>query len=336
MMSTFFLNNGKTVIPATSTTTAPGRKVEKRVCRVGYAMNAKKLRKSHPVPNPTEGSSKEETVQVTSSSSSSAPKRRLNGQVNRPWRGGGLADILVSQPSDTEAEEDLADSENSDCEDRVVRFYPFKFPNTQSTQTAGLQESEQEETKQQREDFQVLIHKLTDDIEKKDPVGRLSLIRKYIEKERGYEVVLVDPFEAVANVTSRSRTCETLKGIIQRMSCLSSPSSSSYATSLFTSLRSQTPAMKSLKAPFSIPRYILVEREMSDETVLEAMQENALTFPVICKPVEACGTPNSHSMVSEQMLFFFFSSVPFFLFNNSVCHTHSFSRWYSSQKLICT
>ena len=326
---------------------------EKRVCRVGYAMNAKKLRKSHApavdtVTEPVQ-SSLGSPVPLASSSSCVAPKRRLNGRVSRPWRGGGLADILVSQPSDTEAEEGMDDdSENSDCEERIVRFYPFVFP-TSNTSTGesvaetvavretvigeregdsvGESEDDEREDERQKEAFQVLIHKLTDDIEKGDPVGRLNALKRYIERERmkgcrrrdrdsdrdsveqggrvrvkivGREVILVDPFEAVSKVTSRTRTCDTLRSIIHQYHTLP-PSLSPHTLS--HSLNHTLSLSSSPLPPFTIPRYIIVNKEMSDDDILLAMREHSLTFPVICKPVEACGTPHSHSMVSESIPF---------------------------------
>lgn len=46
--------------------------------------------------------------------------------------------------------------------------------------------------------------------------------------------------------------------------------------------------------PFKQPKYLIVEHT---EKIYEKFQQSKLRFPVICKPIEACGTPNSHSMV---------------------------------------
>eukprot|EP01031_Cornospumella_fuschlensis_P047769 gene47769-58520_t len=70
------------------------------VCRVGYALNAKKLRRAASVTD--EGSSKEKNSQTTSKSSQNT------------WRGGGLADILELEP-------------DSASPDELVQFIPYDF-----------------------------------------------------------------------------------------------------------------------------------------------------------------------------------------------------------------
>lgn len=45
---------------------------------------------------------------------------------------------------------------------------------------------------------------------------------------------------------------------------------------------------------FSQPKFLIVTQK---EKIHEIFLKSNLRFPVICKPIEACGTPNSHSMV---------------------------------------
>ena len=58
--------------------------------------------------------------------------------------------------------------------------------------------------------------------------------------------------------------------------------------------------------PFSQPNFFVVksEEEGSARNVLCLMSLNDIGFPVMCKPVEACGTPNSHRMVRESLFYF--------------------------------
>ena len=45
---------------------------------------------------------------------------------------------------------------------------------------------------------------------------------------------------------------------------------------------------------FTQPKYLIVDDVNS---LVEKVELSCLEYPVICKPIEACGTPNSHSMV---------------------------------------
>ena len=81
---------------------------------------------------------------------------------------------------------------------------------------------------------------------------------------------------AVQLVISRARSCERLGNIQQRLGEL---------------------------CPFSQPKFIVVndEEQAVEINILHQMALEGFSFPVICKPVEACGTPNSHCMVSNQI-----------------------------------
>lgn len=86
------------------------------------------------------------------------------------------------------------------------------------------------------------------------------------------KTVIVDPLDAVRKVISRARCCESLANIIKKLS---------------------------FRCPFTQPKFVLVESERFDLSghILDLIAAEGFGFPVICKPVEACGTPNSHRMV---------------------------------------
>jgi hypothetical protein len=48
------------------------------------------------------------------------------------------------------------------------------------------------------------------------------------------------------------------------------------------------------KCVFSQPCYVAID---DTSTIEAAVTSSSIKFPVICKPIEACGTPYSHSMV---------------------------------------
>jgi hypothetical protein len=62
---------------------------------------------------------------------------------------------------------------------------------------------------------------------------------------------------------------------------------------------------------FSQPKYLIVTQQ---DKIQEIFSQSTLRFPVICKPIEACGTPNSHSMVPRLLidLYQLFSRSPSF------------------------
>ena len=117
----------------------------------------------------------------------------------------------------------------------------------------------------------VLIHKLTEDIgnESRESQSKLLALDQYLRAHP--RTVIVDPIECVARVVSRARTCRHLTAIQDRLrgSC-----------------------------PFAQPNYVVIEEQLSEEALLAKLAKEQLVFPVICKPVQACGTAKSHSMVS--------------------------------------
>jgi inositol-1,3,4-trisphosphate 5/6-kinase/inositol-tetrakisphosphate 1-kinase len=122
----------------------------------------------------------------------------------------------------------------------------------------------------------VVIHKLTEDIdnESKEARSKLQALEKYLLAHPS--TVIVDPIECVRKVVSRARTCRHLTAIQDR-------------------LRD--------RCPFTQPSYVVIEEKLGDEGVLAMLAQQQLHFPVICKPVQACGTAKSHSMVSSERFF---------------------------------
>lgn len=177
-----------------------------RICKVGYALNAKKMRKSFP-----------ESANIE--------------RVKRNWQGGGLSDIL----------ETLHEG---------IAFAPFEYDSTVKSVEA----------------FDVIIHKLTEDLDstEQESILKVRAIDEYLLQHPS--TVIIDPFPAVHKVISRARTCLTLQRLIDSTS----------------------------KCPFSQPKFAIAE---SPAVIADFIRTSGLRYPVICKPIEACGTPSSHSMV---------------------------------------
>jgi hypothetical protein len=200
-----------------------GRKAD---CIVGYALNAKKLRKSSP--------------ELPKGSPSSLNHKACAANLTHEWRGGGLADILVSAPC------------SCDDEHGRVKFVAWDHESNQPY-------------------CDVIIHKLTEDIDNpsKESVAKLAALNAYLAAHP--RTVVVDPVSCVRSVVSRARTCLQLQSIIGALGEF---------------------------APFTQPAHVVIDKVLSTEDTLQEMKASGLHFPIICKPVQACGTPHSHSMVS--------------------------------------
>lgn len=193
-----------------------------RACRVGYALNPKKLRKS----------SMDNTL-AASNPLPDSPSKKVIGE----WRGGGLSDILDNIENDT------------------VQFSIWDHEVPMHLQP----------------DFDVIIHKLTEDIDRKESVDKMKALDNYLKHHPN--TVIVDPIDSVRKVISRSRTCQHLSNIELTMG---------------------------KQCPFRQPKYVVFEDSnsvTSSEDTLKVIAQHGLTFPIICKPVEACGTAISHHMV---------------------------------------
>jgi hypothetical protein len=118
----------------------------------------------------------------------------------------------------------------------------------------------------------VILHKLTEDLDAPKPRSvKLDGLEAYLADHPG--TVVVDPVESVRNVVNRQRTCLCLQAIQRRL----------------------------LQAcPFGQPAFAVIEPPVFAPEVVDneaVMRAHGLVFPVICKPVKACGTPISHSMM---------------------------------------
>lgn len=195
--------------------------MEKQVCLVGYALNPKKLRRSDSSTSRNEGSEK-------------------SRDPNSNWRGGGLADILVTKA-------DISPDFGS------IHFQSWEpeVPLTSQPQ------------------YHVIIHKLTEDIDKEESREKLLALENYLLTFPN--TCIVDPIESVRKVINRARTCQYLSVIQSRLG---------------------------QDCPFQQPSYFPIEVSMDSLTIKQHMERLQITYPIICKPVEACGTPISHNMVS--------------------------------------
>lgn len=126
--------------------------------------------------------------------------------------------------------------------------------------------------------FDIIIHKITEDIRSSDDDSRakISHLEKYLLLNPHTQIV--DPLDSVEKVISRSRVCNILDSIIKRQ------------------------LSRTGKCDFNQPSYVVVDNVSIIE---EVVSRASIKFPVICKPIEACGTPNSHSMVVIMLLFCF-------------------------------
>lgn len=204
---------------------------------VGYALNAKKLRKS------SHG-----TIFHLQTS-------RETGSSVGKWQGGGLADIL--------------ENDNKALSVQGNGYPVVKFVQWNSQLLAS-----------EHPHYDVIIHKLTEDIGIGDEIRDKEIVmnKKILDLELYLKIhpstVIVDPILSVRKVTSRARTCSTLASI-------------------------QSKAGEE-KCPFNQPKFIMLYEKSSSTSnldVLSDMKKENINFPVICKPIVACGTTNSHSMV---------------------------------------
>lgn len=157
--------------------------------------------------------------------SSDLPIDPLQPNPKNEWRGGGLADILNVGTQDG------------------VRFIPF--------------EASTDET------YDVIVHKLTEDLDKEEQSERVSSITEYICAHP--EVVVVDPFDSVKILISRATTTDMLEKIV----C----------------------------AEFEQPKHLKFHEPTSPEEIARVMAERGVVYPIICKQLSACGTPISHHMI---------------------------------------
>jgi hypothetical protein len=216
---------------------------ETGVCIVGYALNAKKLRKSSRDLSYAARNPKLAIAQMESAKNEG--KRKAD---KLEWSGGGLSDILMDN------DEDIPSSSNNGLSNQAVKFVQWDPEVPPTLQPA----------------FHIIIHKLTEDIDNNSSESRkkIKALEDYLTTHP--DTIIVDSLDAVRKVISRERTCKHLREI-------------------------QT--QKKSECPFTQPNYTIVQIGTSTNDVCALFKANGLRFPIICKPIEACGTPNSHSMV---------------------------------------
>eukprot|EP01038_Epipyxis_sp_PR26KG_P005911 gene5911-8154_t len=215
---------------------------DNRPIMVGYALNAKKLRKSSP------SSSIKKNDQIHSKNqnllSGSDVERKDNNKIIKDeicaetevmtvknWNGGGLADILLDYPQ--EGVQFLAWNHDVKLEEQPL--------------------------------FDVIIHKLTEDIDNKESLQKMKALEEYLL--RYPKTIIIDPIDSVRNVISRARTCFHLEAIQNKSKSLLQPN------------------------------YFVLDNFTSIEQVEQKLIDHHLHFPIICKPIQACGTLQSHSMI---------------------------------------
>lgn len=113
--------------------------------------------------------------------------------------------------------------------------------------------------------FHIIIHKLTD-LEAEQSISTMILIENYLAKQP--KCVIIDSLCSIRKATSRFRACECLGHILQKAQVCS--------------------------MPFTQPAYCMITNR---EEFMQKMQAFQIVFPVICKPIDACGIPGSHEMV---------------------------------------
>lgn len=118
--------------------------------------------------------------------------------------------------------------------------------------------------------FDLIIHKLTEDLTRETEESRekLASLEKFLQYSPN--TVIVDPIECVEKVTSRACTVDSLATIQHRLG---------------------------RDCPFRQPNYLVLNEPTTPEEVLRRMDAQQMHFPVIGKPIEACGKPHSHQMV---------------------------------------
>lgn len=129
--------------------------------------------------------------------------------------------------------------------------------------------------------FDVILHKLTEDIDNLslESIEKLSKLKNYISQHPN--TVVVDPIENVSAVVDRVKTTLRLDSLRRRLST---------------------------RCPFNVPTNLVLQNSdtLTPNEILSHMISVNLSFPLICKHVEACGTPRSHEMVMVQLMIHFY------------------------------
>jgi len=116
---------------------------------------------------------------------------------------------------------------------------------------------------------------------------RVLMIEEYMACHPN--TILIDSFEAVRIVVSRASTAN----MIDRICC----SRWAYFNFACRRIARILHLPKNISSCLAQPKYFLLQEARSPDQIVSAMDANGITFPVICKPLSACGTPQSHQMV---------------------------------------
>ena len=145
-----------------------------------------------------------------------------------------------------------------------IIFSPFDFTLNSYDQTITNNDNK----------IDLIIHKMTEELEQDGSKNeKLLAIEQYLQTHPN--TILIDPLDAVKSVTSRQRCCYNLQHIIMNFNILH------------------------INYKLTQPKYFIINNisELESNHFLTLMKHESVSFPVICKPVTACGSPDAHSMV---------------------------------------
>ena len=147
-----------------------------------------------------------------------------------------------------------------------IIFTPFDFTLNSYDQTTTTDNNDNK--------IDLIIHKMTEELEQDGSKNeKLLAIEQYLKTHPN--TILIDPLDAVKSVTSRQRCCYNLQHITMNFNILH------------------------INYKLTQPKYFIINNinELESNHFLTLMKRESISFPVICKPVTACGSPDAHSMV---------------------------------------
>jgi len=129
-------------------------------------------------------------------------------------------------------------------------------------------------------DCNVILHKLTEDIDKEEEKSQAKLkkLEQYLRNHP--ETVIVDPIENVRHVVNRERTSSCLENVFHKIG-----EDSTFAQPNFVIFYGALSTVNGEK------------NDKDKNCITELMKHSNIQYPVICKPLKACGTADSHKMV---------------------------------------
>jgi len=119
--------------------------------------------------------------------------------------------------------------------------------------------------------FDIILHKLSEDIMNRHSVhsseNKIALIERYLSKQKS--CICLDPFQNVNVVINRISTLEVLENCFRKYG-------------------------EGMPRP---PKYIVVYAFEKVDDIKKRVRESSMRYPLICKPLKACGTQGSHNML---------------------------------------